>query len=150
MLKRLKIKCEKLKLNFKYNTTNSNEIDCIINGKNIQCKFVSLPDKRGNYYNIKIAKHNGVGKVKVPYHIDDKIDYFVFEVGGIENDKNKYINNFCVISKNELHERGFISSNNSKGKTHISLYAYDYVAPKNRAVTDFMTDPKYWDLKKII
>ncbi len=149
MLKRLKTKCEELSLDFKYNVTNSNETDCIINGKNIQCKFVSKPDK-GNYYNIKIAKCNGTGNVKIAYHIDDKIDYFVFEIGGTDEDKNKYINKFCVISKKELFERGFISSNDSKGKTHISIFPYDYVLPKyNNVKNNFMTDIKYWNLKKI-
>jgi hypothetical protein len=150
MLKRLKIKCEELDLDFKYNTTNSNETDCIINGKNIQCKFVSLPDKGKNFFNIKIAKCDGKGGVKIPYHINDKIDYFIFEIGGTNNDKNKYINKFCVISKKELHERGYISSKESKGKTHIFIFPYDYVIPKGRSSTnDFMTDLKYWDLKNI-
>ena len=112
---------------------------------------MSLPDKRGNYYNIKIAKSNGKGNIKIPYNIDDKIDYFVFEIGGIENEKNKYINNFCVISKKELHERGFISSNNVTGKTHISIFPYDYIPPKDRFVkNNFMTNLKYWDLNLII
>ncbi len=150
MLKRLKTKCEELSLDFKYNTTNSNETDCIINEKNIQCKFVSLPDKGKNFFNIKIAKCNGKRCVKIPYNINDKIDFFIFEIGGTDNDKNKYINKFCVISKKELHERGYISSKNSKGKTHILIFPYDYITNCKSATNNFMTDLKYWDLKKII
>ena len=46
MLKRLEIKCKEYNLDFILNDTNSNEIDCIINKKNIQCKFHSVPGKK--------------------------------------------------------------------------------------------------------
>ena len=143
-IERLIDKCKELGLFFEYNTTNSNVYDCIINGYKIQCKYVSLFDKQKNYFHFKLRKSFG-NHYKVPYNINDTIDFFILEMGGSKNDPSKYHKNFFIISKNELNEKGYISDDKIKGKEFINIFPPDYQT-KRKSVHNFTSDKKYWDL----
>lgn len=111
-LDRLNNYCKLNNYSYKRNNTNGDVIDCFINDYKIQHKSCS-PEK-GNYYSCPIKKGNGNGKQ--PYSDKDDIDFFIFEIV----DK-KHQNNFFIISKKKLIEKGFIKTENQKGHTTINL-----------------------------
>lgn len=116
-INRFKVICESLSIPFQQNTTNSNEIDAIVNGHNVQ--FKSSTNKQFHIYNFGLCRKTN-GKIR-PYSISDNINFFIFEI--IDE---KYQNKFYIFPKQVLINEGYVSSNNTTGKFGITIAPYDY------------------------
>lgn len=90
-LQRLASKCEKFNLSFNRNSINCNVVDCYINNQTIQCKYSSLLEGSSCRFNLHKSNGtlNGVHQIQ-PYSSDDPLKYFIFEVGGTDDDPEKY------------------------------------------------------------
>lgn len=110
-LQRLSEKCREYGFSFSKSESNGSVVDCVINNKNIQCKYSSLI--KGNYCRFNLCKSNGRFDTQ-PYDENDLIDYFIFEVG-------EYKGSFYIIPKNVLIEKGYLRSEKNKGIKSISL-----------------------------
>jgi hypothetical protein len=109
-LERLEEECIKNGLTYERNKTNSNVIDCYINGYKIQHKSCSHKRSAGSYTcSIKKSGHVN-GKDKQPYTDKDGLDFFIFE---IIDDDHKY--NFIIIPIKDLIENGIISTTDDDG-----------------------------------
>jgi hypothetical protein len=106
MMARLKEKCEELKISFSFNETQSDEIDCFINGYKIQCKFGSA--QSGQNYRIQI------GGNKKFYTNKSDINYFIFETAG-------ELGKFYIIPMKVMIEKGYINSENEKGNYNVTV-----------------------------
>jgi len=125
-LRRLENKCKELNLKFEERKTNTTVVDCVINGKNIQCKASNT--KRGNLWNYHLDKtYKGE---RVPYDENDNVDFFIFETEE---------NNFYIIPKQELISQGNISTKTNIGRKGISLPQKDY--------KEYRTSLTHWALK---
>lgn len=129
-LYRLGEKCKSYNIPFSRNSTNSSVIDCFINNKAVQCKYSSLSTGKYNQYcRFSLYKSNGRenGKQRIKsYNESDPLDYFIFEVGGTLHNPEKYKGYFCIIPKQILIQKGYISSGDNKGKKSISLCTPDF------------------------
>lgn len=118
-LQRLENKCKENEIQFARNITNGNTIDCFLNTIGVQCKFRSTSTSSISC-TFNISKSKGLGNSQ-PYHINDPIDYFVFEIGGTPTDREKYHGYFCIIPKNVLNEEGYLENEFEDGKKSITL-----------------------------
>ncbi len=118
-LKRLEDKCINNKLTYFRNISNGTVIDCYIDNLAVQCKYSSLSSSNSSC-RFSIIKSNGSNKMQ-PYHYNDPINYFIFEIGGIEGVEDKYKGYFCIIPKDVLNDLGYLQNDVSAGKTSISL-----------------------------
>ena len=107
-VERIKKKCLEMKLLWKENTTNSNEIDYFINDKKIQHKSSNSMNGTSSY-KFNLHRKNGYKNTK-PYSILDDIDLFIFE---IYNDE--YKNNFFIIPMYDMIDNGYISTDMCDG-----------------------------------
>jgi hypothetical protein len=114
-LSRLEIQC----LNKGYIFTSpieSNLIyDCVINNKKIQCKTTGFIHR--GLYKVGICKNGGMvnGKrTKIPYSKDDLFDIVIIEI-------IDFPNNFYVIPKLKLVEKGIFSSEGVPGLVQIAV-----------------------------
>jgi len=107
-INRIETKCKYYNLNFKYADSSDSQIDCIINNKNIQCKYSTYLNKK--LYQIKLYKNKNT--LICPYEDTDNIDFFIFETE---------IKEFYVIPISVLIYFGYIKTQNNKGKTTIKL-----------------------------
>lgn len=126
-LQRLQEQCKNNNLNFNRNTTNGNSIDCYINNYTAQCKYTSLMS--GKYCRFNLYKSNGsINGIHQNrcYNEYDILDYFIFEIGGTESVPELYKGKFCIIPKDILIDRGYISNGDKIGKKSISLCPPDY------------------------
>ncbi len=126
-LKRLKQWCIEKKLEFERNETDGNSVDCFINGIPMQHKFKSL--NYGHTFKIPAVKSAGTLKgkeIKRPYSIDDPFEYFVVEIGGTENEPEKYRGYFCFIPKIALSQLGVLKTDTTDGTGDIRLHPPDY------------------------
>jgi hypothetical protein len=117
-MNRLKNKCEDLGIPFKQNVTNSNEIDAFVNNYNIQLK-TSTYHKNNDIYEFSI--HRNISNKKIPYTINDNVDFFIFEVAN-----EIYKSNFFIIPKKILIESKYISTITNPGKTHMRIPIPNY------------------------
>ena len=127
-LLRLKKICDNNNLKYEKNKTNGDTIDCFINNFKIQAKFVSTNCKNTATYNVTSNKSCGrlKGKqIKRNYEEND-FDMIIVEVGGIKDNENKYINNFCFIPKDILIEQNILKTTTCKGKKSFSVCQPDY------------------------
>lgn len=116
-INRFKKISESLNISFQQNSTNSNEIDAIVNGRNVQ--FKSSNTKRHYMYKFHLdRKTNGIVR---PYSINDNVDFFIFEIVN-----EKYHNGFYIIPKESLINTGYVSGVNTAGKLAIHLAPFDY------------------------
>jgi hypothetical protein len=132
-LARLRLWCLKRGFRYRRNDVDSNPIDCYINDIPIQAKYCSANNVNSLTYNISMHKSWGFlnGKlIKVPYSINDPFQYVIIEVGGIrnsENEKHIYENNFCIIPKFILEQRGVLENlPDIHGNGVISICPPDY------------------------
>jgi hypothetical protein len=110
-LERLKEECIKNDLTYERNKTNSNVIDCYINGYKIQHKSCSYERTKGSSFTCSIKKSgHDIDKDKQPYTDKDGLDFFVFE---IINDEHK--NNFIIVPIEKLIEKKVISTTDDDG-----------------------------------
>jgi hypothetical protein len=116
---RLKSTCGNLGLEFKFNDTHVSPIDCIINGKGIQCKTTSTTTTKSSYVT-HICKHD-FGK-KVPYSDKDGIEFIIIEIIA-------YQNTFYIIPFDALIEKGYIHTDKKKGRTNIFIPIPTLTAP---------------------
>lgn len=127
MTERFIKKCLEYNLQFNKNVSNFDAIDGKINDKNIQLKFSSIIGSKGGYtyyiHSMKCAGHTGKIQTYVPYDEDDKIDLIIVE---IDNKKNKYLNNFCIIPKEELIKQKIIKTSNEEGKKQFCICIPEY------------------------
>lgn len=110
-LKRLKIKCKELNLNFKRLNSNNLPIDCFINNYNIQCKSSSTKRTENSYvflFQKNAGKINGNRKFQ-PYSDKDNIDFFILEI-------LDYPNNFYIIPIKELIRKNIIKTDINPGR----------------------------------
>jgi hypothetical protein len=130
-IKRLKALCEKLGLSFRYNTTNSDTVDCFINDYPVQCKF-SKWNKNGMLtYRIHTNKNTGrfQGRaVYQPYEITDPFKFLIAEVGGTKDEPDKYKGNFCIMSKEFLIAHKRLKSDSCPGQKAMCICPPDYQA----------------------
>jgi hypothetical protein len=116
-LKRFEEKCKALDENieFKRYDTMYSPIDAICNGFKLQFKASSIKSNiNTDLYSFSLSKkENGISR---PYHKDDGIDYFCFE---IVNDL--YKDKFFIIPTSSLIEANHISDNTKIGKFGILL-----------------------------
>jgi len=115
-MNRLEKICTDNKISFKYIETSDSSIDCIINGKNIQCKSTSAIKQ--NFYNFSLHKTKNL--LSSPYEDIDNIDFFIFE----------YVNNkngeFYIIPINVMVYFGYIKTKINKGKLSITLCPFNH------------------------
>lgn len=118
MLNMLEDNC--LELNYTYNRekTNMTVIDCRINNYRIQCKSSSKLHRLKYKFGMKKSKSSENSRKAIPYEDTDPIDFFIFNI--IENP-----NDFFIVPKNILIEKGFITTKSNKGKTDIYIYSPD-------------------------
>ena len=118
-LERLKNKSVKKNKKFKKNLSSYSVIDCFINDKKIQCKTSSSTTKV--CFNFYLCKNSEGGIKNCPYNVTDDIDFFIFEIV-----TDKYKNNFYIIPKHILAEKGYLTTSKNKGKSSISIAPPDY------------------------
>lgn len=98
--------------------TSNEEVDIIVNGKNIQCK--SSKHKVYNMFSINTC-HLFNGK-KIPYTENTLNDFFIFGILNSDDSLNVcYVIPICVMIKLKI-----LSSEKNKGKLGINLPASDY------------------------
>lgn len=112
---RFRLICESLNIPFKQNSTNTNEIDAIVNGHNVQ--FKSSRNKNGYMYGFTLRRTSDKAR---PYSVCDNVDFFIFEIVD-----EGYQNLFYIISKKILINSGHVSNNNI-GKLGIQIAPYNY------------------------
>lgn len=112
MMLRLELASNKNNLSFSRLGVSSSCTDCIINGKNIQCKYTSRFEN--NLYIVSIFKSKH-GK-NIAYSIDN-VEYFIIDT--IEH-------NFYIIPSQVLSLLGFLSNNDYNGKLSLSVASNDY------------------------
>lgn len=111
-LERFKIKCDLHQIPFARNNTNTNEIDGTANNYNLQFKCSTFKSK--NRYSFQLSRNSG--RIKRPYNLEDKVDFFIFETSS-EEDKD----NFYIIPKEILIQGQYIKNEEIKGKMCIGL-----------------------------
>lgn len=127
MFLRFKIFCDQRGLVFRSNSTDSNPVDCFVNGFRCQLKYTTQ-SKSEHKYKINSTKKAGRlnGKrVTKPYELDD-FDFFIIEIGGTDAEPNKYKGNFCIIPKNVSLERNLLKTSTCTGKTQFTICSPDY------------------------
>lgn len=115
-MNRFQDQCKILSISFQRNITNSNEIDAFVNYYNVQ--FKSSTSHKNNRYTFSLFRNTRSGRR--PYSIDDRVDFFIFEIAD-----EKYQNNFYIIQKKILIELKYISSDDD-GKYVIRIPAPNY------------------------
>ncbi len=119
---RLKNQCKNHNITFELNDTSGSVVDCFINKYKIQCKASNTKCKKAIKYNFPLHKssHGVKGKqFSMPYHEDDDIDFFIFEIV-------IYPGNFYIIPKHVLLQKGFIRTSSQCGKQIITMPPPDY------------------------
>lgn len=132
---RIKDWCKLNGFEFRPSDSAASVVDFTINGVKFQHKYTSR--RHGQGFHGKLHKSAGKNN-KNPYEVDDPIDYFLIECGG-------FLNEFCVISKQELIERGFIKTPTQNGRISITIFHTSCPTKGN-----FTKDAKYWNLNKIL
>jgi len=122
MLQRLERFYESEKLRFRRHTTSSDSIDCFINDLPIQTKFRSSNKADGYTFMIHTVK----GSVKKSYHVNDPFNFIIVELGGSPNQPEKYLGQFCIIPKDELHNQKILAFDDYIGKQAMSICPPDY------------------------
>ena len=133
MRERLKETCIKLNLLYEDNNINHNTIDCYINNIPIQLKYASINQTHRNTISITMRKSCGQiasKHIKQSYHIDDNFEFVIIEMGNS-------LNNFCIISKQELADKKCISTNHTIGS------GICYVMPYNNGIKHWTNN--YWN-----
>jgi len=129
MLKRFEKFCIDNNISYARNFTNGNTVDGHINGYTFQAKFVSLnANDDAKTYNVTFYKHAGRlnrANLRQPYEEGD-FDYMIIEVGGINDDKNKYKSNFCIIPSKILKQQHLFKTDKDKGKIVFTVCPPDY------------------------
>lgn len=116
-MERLEKICEFHKMKFEKNHTNGNYIDGYINGKSFQLK--STKRKSGLLHQANLSKKGS--QVLIPYDETDSIDFFIFNIA-----VPKYENDFYIIPKFVLIDRGYLKTNEYSGHHGITLASSDY------------------------
>lgn len=126
-LLRLEQQCEQHNIEFNRNTTNGTSIDCYLDKYTTQCKYSSLLEGKTCRFNLYKSNGSidGIHQNR-SYSDSDSIDYFIFEVGGTKTKHDKYQGSFCIIPKQILIDKGYLSTKENKGKKSISLCPPDY------------------------
>lgn len=124
MLQRFETFCVKNNIKYLRNVTNNGPVDGTINGYTFQAKYSGLRHKTST----RISSHKAAGslngkQVSRPYEVGD-FNYFVVELGSIE--ESKYHNNFCIIPESVLIKQNILKSNKCEGKQAFSIYFPDY------------------------
>jgi hypothetical protein len=109
-LERFQIKCKENKLKYEQSETTDDIVDCYVNKKKVQHK--SSDNLVWSKYEFAVKR---TGK-NIPYSENDDIDLFIFE---ITNDT--YKNNFFIIPKQILIDKGIISTEEQSGKTRLKF-----------------------------
>ena len=118
-LQRLEKICGERKLQFQTRKNNWTRVDFKIERFTIQCKASHA--KTDNFFHFTIEKWQKSTQCKVPYHADDPIDFFIFNMITVDDP-----NRFYIIPKNILVRRGYLTSSASVGKAAINLPMKDY------------------------
>lgn len=123
-ISRIKTIYEHNNISFNFYHTGDSPIDCIINGKNIQCKYSETREKdHSAFFKLQKYKNN----IEVCYEGSDKIDFFIFE---------SYDNNFWVIPIEVMIYFGYIKDSKNNGKVSITLHKID--SPSNHWSKKFL------------
>lgn len=139
-LKRLKTVCDEEKLVFVDKRIDGGVIDCTINGHRIQNKCSNFIHKKqqGKQYLFNITKchysSNGIQRSQ-PYHADDPIDFFIFEI-------KPYHNQFYIIPRKVMYEKGYLRDTKQKGKWRIGIYPPEYERTAKFWMKDYLNR---WD-----
>jgi len=94
-------------------------VDATANNRNLQFKSGGSTASNSSMYVLVLSKLNGT--IRIPYNINDKIDFFIFNIV-----VGKYWNDFYIIPKDVLHKLGYISDSINPGKLVIHLPPPDY------------------------
>ena len=127
-IERLERICFEKNIKFERHKTNNSPIDCFINGYSIQLKFVSKNEKKCLTYHISCHKSLGYlnkKQIHTPYSLND-FDFMIIELGGIQDDIDKYKGNFCIIPSTVLNERKILKNEKNNGKKTFSICPPDY------------------------
>jgi hypothetical protein len=118
-IKRFIVFCNKYKLTYSRIFDNSSVTDLIVEGMKVQMKYASNPSGVSNRtYSYKIC----LGTSKGPYKQGDN-DLYIIELGSNHGD-------FLILSEKILIEKGYIQTNEQKGKKNLNVYPHDYVEKK--------------------
>lgn len=119
-MERFKKKCDDLGIPFERNGVNTDEVDGVSGPYNLQFKStISI-----TCHTSQFCLYRRIGGVTVPYSVDDKVDFFIFE-----NVTPQYQNNFYIIPKSILNKDGYIKSPEHSGKLNISIALCDNDRP---------------------
>ena len=122
MLQRLEKFCDNEGLQFRRHITSSDSIDCFINDRPIQTKFCSSNKSDGYTYMVDTVR----GSIKKSYHVNDPFHFIIVELGGSPNQQQKYLGQFCIIPKGELHNQKILACGDYIGKQAMSICPPDY------------------------
>lgn len=126
--------CKKLGLIYERNTTHASAIDGFVKIKtehservfSLQLKYCSTTSDNSLVVYIIGASKSCGKKYQEPYHINDGIDFFVAEIGGLKDNLQRYHNNFIIIPKNIMAEQEIFRSDTCPGKQGFSIRPPDY------------------------
>jgi uncharacterized C2H2 Zn-finger protein len=113
-MKRFQHQCNIRSIQFMRNIINSNEIDGVTNNYNLQLKSSGCR-KGNNKYQFSLCRRGGGGSTR-PYNLNDKVDFFVFEMYD-----ERYQGNFFIVPMKILIQLGYITTVNNNGKFSISV-----------------------------
>lgn len=113
----LKKVCKEYNFEINFEILPNSPIDCILNNYNCQLKFSNVKRKSLIRFSCFKTKDSVCG---LPYHIDDNIDFFILAYLNEE----KYI--YYIIPSEYLLKKGYIATNETKGKASINVAPIDY------------------------
>ena len=131
---RFKIKCKELSITFKENNTNSDEVDAIVNGHNIQFKSSKHKPDRSHMYHFGMFRRSDGNDSSTmrSYNDDDKVDIFIFEIAD-----DFHQGHFYIIPKKILIEGHYIETDDQCGKLGICISER----------TEFTQKQNHWSLQ---
>jgi hypothetical protein len=95
-------------------------IDCFINGYGIQCKTSSVTRNLLYHFTLRTHGERKNGKrTRIAYPFDNPIDFFIFEITAQPNQ-------FYIVPKDVLKEKGFFRSKDDKGNMGLYIPPLDY------------------------
>lgn len=125
-MERLEKLCASKGWQFELSENDYTPVDGILNGERFQAKFVALPARRSSKFKFSMTKQiSKDGKRHhIPYYVDD-FDLLIVELGGDNDNVDKYKGKFCIIPAKILIQLEILASNNCKGAVHFGIYPPD-------------------------
>ena len=142
---------------YKRNTAGGSPIDGFISLKKegvekvyaVQMKYVTTTKENSlDCYSVCSLKTCGMG-VHEPYHVNDGIDFFIVEIGGIKDNLQEFHGNFLIIPRKVMIEKEIFTSDTVWGSQTFSIRPSDYQKEHwstvywNKIPDELVRDPEY-------